>query len=1073
VFRVALCLYAADNARAQSLDWVKQDGGQGIDNAEAIAVDSLGNSYVTGTFRIETTFGAGESNETVLTGTGGQSIFIAKYGPNGLLVWARGAGGAPFVQDWAFGIALDSAGNSYVTGFLTGGFADFGGGVTLNSPGAFIVKHDSEGRAEWATTLNPNAVAWAIAVDANGNSFVGGSAPPSPALAPQVTVWKVGATGTTLWTRSATGVYSGAAYGISVDGNGNSSVTGEVQGGIATFGPGEANETSLGNAAGGVMFVAKYDTSGNLIWARHSTEATQFGASPRGNAISTDAAGSSYLVGMGSTILGPGEPNETAVATAFVAKYDSLGNLVWARTVSPGFGTVSWVFAIAHDSAGPTYITGTSIQGNVFIEKYSIDGDLLWARKLATVASTDVLSLQGSGISLDSGGNAYVAGYFSSAVTFGPGEPGEKLLTTTILFDVDVFLAKYLTDGPVRNVAPVATDQSVTTPEDTPLTIVLSATDADNDPLIYSVVDPPQHGTLMGTAPALTYTPASNYFGPDDFTFRVSDGIDVSNVAPVIITVSPVNDPPIAHSQTVSTPENIPVTITLTATDVESDLLTYHVVDQPTHGALDVVAMPTVTYTPQLGYAGADSFTFRAFDGTDSSAPPALVTLSVELASLPCGAFVSGSIGAIGEVDTYRFVGQAGRIITLAVASAGGFTTGQSVSSSALLTLLAPDGAVVGRLRSNSQGNFTLPATGTYMVRVNASNLRNTGSYNVSLHCLFPSTPGTPVLQCGALQAGTITAPGKVDLYAFAGQAGQIISLALASTGGFSTGQNISSSALLTLFAPGGVSLGSLRSNSQVNFTLAATGTYVLRVSASNLGNTGSYNVSLHCLVPATPGTPLLQCGALQAGTITAPGDVDLYAFAGQAGQIISLALGNTGGFSTGQNISSSALLTLFAPGGASMGSLRSNSQVSFTLPATGTYVVRVSASNLGNTGSYNVSFHCLLPPTPGTPMLQCGALQTGTITAPGDVDLYSFVSAFGHTVTLTLASTGGFSTRRNITSSALLTFFAPDGSLLGSLRSDSQANFTLPATGTYVVRVNASNLGNTGSFNVGLICPS
>jgi nucleoid-associated protein YgaU len=72
VFGVALHLFAADYARGQSLDWVKQGGGtistggQSVDAAEAIAVDSQGNSYITGTFRIEATFGAGKPNQTVI-----------------------------------------------------------------------------------------------------------------------------------------------------------------------------------------------------------------------------------------------------------------------------------------------------------------------------------------------------------------------------------------------------------------------------------------------------------------------------------------------------------------------------------------------------------------------------------------------------------------------------------------------------------------------------------------------------------------------------------------------------------------------------------------------------------------------------------------------------------------------------------------------------------------------------------------------------------------------------------------------------------------------------------------------
>ena len=76
----------------------------------------------------------------------------------------------------------------------------------------------------------------------------------------------------------------------------------------------------------------------------------------------------------------------------------------------------------------------------------------------------------------------------------------------------------------MANGAPVAAAQSVTTDEDTAVAITLAATDADGDPLTYTIVTAPAHGTLSGTAPSLTYTPAANYNGPDSFTFKANDG---------------------------------------------------------------------------------------------------------------------------------------------------------------------------------------------------------------------------------------------------------------------------------------------------------------------------------------------------------------------------------------------------------------------------------------------------------------------------------------------------------------------------------------------------------------------
>ena len=88
------------------------------------------------------------------------------------------------------------------------------------------------------------------------------------------------------------------------------------------------------------------------------------------------------------------------------------------------------------------------------------------------------------------------------------------------------------------NTAPVANAQSVTTNEDTAKAITLTGSDADGDPLTYSVVTQPAHGTLSGTAPNLTYTPAANYNGADSFTFKVNDGTVDSAAATVSITVT-------------------------------------------------------------------------------------------------------------------------------------------------------------------------------------------------------------------------------------------------------------------------------------------------------------------------------------------------------------------------------------------------------------------------------------------------------------------------------------------------------------------------------------------------------
>lgn len=169
-----------------------------------------------------------------------------------------------------------------------------------------------------------------------------------------------------------------------------------------------------------------------------------------------------------------------------------------------------------------------------------------------------------------------------------------------------------------QNQPPIAAGQSVTTNEDTPVAITLSASDADGDSLSYTIVSGPTMGSLSGTAPNLTYTPHADVNGNDSFTFRVSDGQADSNTATVAINITPVNDAPVAAAQMVITAEDRPVGILLSATDKDGDPLTYHVVSSPSKGTLTGTP-PNLIYTPYPDVNGSDSFSFRANDGTVNS----------------------------------------------------------------------------------------------------------------------------------------------------------------------------------------------------------------------------------------------------------------------------------------------------------------------------------------------------------------------------------------------------------------------------------------------------------------------
>ncbi len=165
------------------------------------------------------------------------------------------------------------------------------------------------------------------------------------------------------------------------------------------------------------------------------------------------------------------------------------------------------------------------------------------------------------------------------------------------------------------NSPPVANNQAITLNKNTQQAVTLSATDANNDPLTYTVVTQPTSGSLSGSAPNLTYNPNLDYVGPDSFTFKANDGTTDSNTATISITVQgPANDPPVTNNQAVTTSKNIAKAITLTASDPNNDPLSYSIVTQPAHGTLTGTA-PNLNYNPDTDYVGADSFTFKANDG--------------------------------------------------------------------------------------------------------------------------------------------------------------------------------------------------------------------------------------------------------------------------------------------------------------------------------------------------------------------------------------------------------------------------------------------------------------------------
>jgi hypothetical protein len=172
-----------------------------------------------------------------------------------------------------------------------------------------------------------------------------------------------------------------------------------------------------------------------------------------------------------------------------------------------------------------------------------------------------------------------------------------------------------VTVTPVNDAPTITSQDTLSTNEDTPLTITLAdllVTDPDNtypNGFTLAVASGENY-----TANDATITPADNFNGALIVPVTVNDGTANSSPFNLTVNVTPVNDAPLANGHSYATALNTVVVVNLTGSDVESSPLTFAIVTPPQHGALSGT-MPALTYTPDQDYGGTDQFTFRAYDG--------------------------------------------------------------------------------------------------------------------------------------------------------------------------------------------------------------------------------------------------------------------------------------------------------------------------------------------------------------------------------------------------------------------------------------------------------------------------
>lgn len=346
--------------------WKKRyDSGTGGDYVSGMAMDSLGNAYLTG----------------ACEGADGMTDFLTlKFDKNGKLLWARRLDGPAKGQDYGAGIALDSAGNAYVTG-----------DNQMNASGTKVdfttVKYDKKGNKQWvrryAGPFGGVNQPVGIAVDKNGNAYVTGSslASKDKETFDYATV-KYATGGKQLWVKRYGSPSNGFDFpwGIAVDGTGSPYISGTSHG---------------SDWLSSTFTTIKYEANGKRAWVKTFGDPKKFGA---GGPIAVDSKGNACVTG--------------AVEDTFATvKYGKSGAQAWSRIYNgPGMGS-DRPTGLALDASGNVHVTGTSYgvgdKTEIATIKYGKDGKRAWAARFNGKGQS---SNTAGAVALDGSGCVYITG---------------------------------------------------------------------------------------------------------------------------------------------------------------------------------------------------------------------------------------------------------------------------------------------------------------------------------------------------------------------------------------------------------------------------------------------------------------------------------------------------------------------------------------------------------------------------------------------------------------------------------------------------------------------------------------
>ena len=393
-----------------TLAWAKSAGGTGYDEGFGVTAYPDDSVAITGYFSGTAIFNKGEPSQAELISDGTYDIFIARYYTNGVLGWARRAGGS--TDDAGRSVTALSDYSAVVAGAYTG-TATFG-------------KYETN-----ETTLI-----------AGGNS--------------DIFIARYDLNGSLLWAKRAGGTSSEEGRGITALSDDSTVVTGYYSGSLVTFGPGEANETSYGTAGNLDIFVAQYNPNGTLAWAKRAGGTT--GDYAKG--ITAISDNSTIVTGYftGTATFGLSESNQTTLTAfssydIFIAHYNSDGTLAWVKQAGgTGKDEGLSVAALSDDSAvltgyfsdtakfapGETNETTLVTFGgmDIYVARYNTDGTLGWVKYAGGIGGDTSF-----GITALSDDSSIATGNYLTSATFGTGETNQTILTSAGSYDI--FVARF------------------------------------------------------------------------------------------------------------------------------------------------------------------------------------------------------------------------------------------------------------------------------------------------------------------------------------------------------------------------------------------------------------------------------------------------------------------------------------------------------------------------------------------------------------------------------------------------------------------------------------------------------